>query len=256
MFLDFSRCFKLAICEVKLPCWRLKKVVKQIQKFLFYVCITPSKATMEHEKKIIKKTDTLCRGPYLFFLYGIKPFFDWRDMDFCDWAWYDLSMWWFQVFYVHPDPWGNDPISLLFFNWVVEINEWVILWDQGFNLTFPHMDPLGTQEPAIVTSQAKPAFRVGRSWGILGAIMMMILLMDQKSQGQPTGCNGAKTLVNNGRNHLSLNWWSPDFWTINRMIQALKIRTSANEAPIRWVHGTSLTFPTCPLCCWGVLLET
>ena len=77
---------------------------------------------MEHEKKIIKKTDTLCRGPNLVFLYGIKPFFDWRDMDFCDLAWYDLSMWWFQVFYFHPDPWGIDPISLLFFNWVVETN--------------------------------------------------------------------------------------------------------------------------------------
>ena len=72
--------------------------------------ITPSKATMEHENGWSKnRYSILFAVVQTSSFYGIKPFYDWRDMDFCDWAWYDLSMWWFQVFYVHPylGKWSN-----------------------------------------------------------------------------------------------------------------------------------------------------
>ena len=46
-----------------------------------------------------------------------------------------------------------------------------------------------------------------------------ILLMVQKSGEKTTVWMVLKLLVNNGINYLSLNWWSPDFWTINSILQ-------------------------------------
>ena len=113
-FLYVSRFFLLfETCNLwwsQLPSWRLKKVVKSIQIFLF-----PFTSHLRKQRWNMKmgdqKTDTQYSLPWSKPLLSMafKPFYDWREMDFCDWAWYDLSMWWFQVFYVHPylGKWSN-----------------------------------------------------------------------------------------------------------------------------------------------------
>ena len=43
------------------------------------------------------------------------------------WEW-SFSRWWFQIFFIFPPTWGNDPIWLIFFRWVETTNS---VWPWG-----------------------------------------------------------------------------------------------------------------------------
>ena len=56
---------------------------------------------------------------------------------------------WVVVFYFHPDPWGNDPIWLIFFRWVETTNQ--TLWN-------------GRCKPMLPFSFCWPSFWFGFVW--------------------------------------------------------------------------------------------
>ena len=102
------------------------------------------------------------------------------------------------------------------------ISFWNVLLFTHFDLHFPQgkipvipfprksADPTWWLKTSRNPAPSGPLF--GHGW--------LLLLMVQKSHFQPPfGCKETLPYIN-GISTINLNWWSPDFWTINRIPDA------------------------------------